>query len=47
MCNSWTFSIYQTLWKKLTDNQISQNKKFNKTNFEVILSFNDTVLLYW
>ena len=26
MCNSWAFSIYQTLLKNLTDNQINQIK---------------------
>ena len=27
MCNSWTFCIYQTLLKNLTDNRINQIKK--------------------
>ena len=30
MCNSWAFCINQTLWKKLTDNQINQIKNLIK-----------------
>ena len=30
MCNSWAFSIYQTLLKKLTDNRINQIRKLIK-----------------
>ena len=30
MLNSWAFCIYQTFWKKLTDNQINQIKNLMK-----------------
>ena len=35
MCNSWTFCIYQTLLKNLTDNRINQIKK----SIKLILGF--------
>ena len=41
MCHSWAFCICQTFFKDLTN---KSNGKFDKTNFEVILSCNGSVL---